>query len=339
MVEKMDVINKKIIAIGIILMILMTTISFFLISLSDEVDTISEIVDDKIKMPLTVSIIPSSTTGSAPLKINYTAIIQNNQSEIFYHWDFGDGIVSEEPNPSHIYEKEGKYNCTLEIKDSNFQKSNDQVILEISKNMPPIIKILVNKPSKHRFEKFTFDAYVFDVDSEKFTYNWEIIYPEKIGIPYSYKTDEKNFTKQILILGTFNVILTVTDDSGNSVTDTIRLTNMFVQLRQFTSSLISTLAIIESYIPSFLSPVSLITAFLKIGTKLTIFILYKLGIWDKIKDKFEENNRTILLEIMNNIEEKLKIRNFESENVDAQNFEHINNMSFIKKKLSGIAIE
>ena len=38
---------------------------------------------------------------------------------IAYKWDFGDGITSEEKNPTHIYETSGEYLVTLVVSDSN----------------------------------------------------------------------------------------------------------------------------------------------------------------------------------------------------------------------------
>jgi PKD repeat protein len=42
-----------------------------------------------------------------------------NKTASSYFWEFGDGETSQQPNPSHIYKKPGKYNVCLTITDNN----------------------------------------------------------------------------------------------------------------------------------------------------------------------------------------------------------------------------
>jgi len=67
-----------------------------------------------------------------------------------WYWEFGDGSISYEQNPTHIYTKEGKYIVNFTVTDAT-QKSvkkslNIVVTSESSKNFKPIIKI--TKPAK-----------------------------------------------------------------------------------------------------------------------------------------------------------------------------------------------
>lgn len=46
-----------------------------------------------------------------------------NSIDVNYHWDFGDGMTSEEESPSHTYTEEGVYTVKLTITDSECSKS------------------------------------------------------------------------------------------------------------------------------------------------------------------------------------------------------------------------
>jgi PKD repeat protein len=51
--------------------------------------------------------------GSEPLTVQFTDLTQG--SPIEWYWDFGDGNVSNEQNPSHTYQLDGSYDVTLRV--------------------------------------------------------------------------------------------------------------------------------------------------------------------------------------------------------------------------------
>jgi hypothetical protein len=54
--------------------------------------------------------------------VRFTNVSENASS---YHWDFGDGAVTNVPNPNHIYSREGVYTVTLTVhsRDGNVDKA------------------------------------------------------------------------------------------------------------------------------------------------------------------------------------------------------------------------
>jgi hypothetical protein len=62
-----------------------------------------------------------------PNAIHFTNI--TNTANIFreYYWDFGDGTSSRNPNPNHIYTKEGTYEVCLKVKDTNYNDRKDML--------------------------------------------------------------------------------------------------------------------------------------------------------------------------------------------------------------------
>lgn len=63
-----------------------------------------------IKPPLPIADFIGEGEGCQPLRVDF-----ENRSTygVSYHWDFGDGTVSDEVNPSHIYLEPGTYNVAL----------------------------------------------------------------------------------------------------------------------------------------------------------------------------------------------------------------------------------
>ena len=58
-----------------------------------------------------------TTNGCTPLEVNFTPdiVLDTELTIIEYHWAFGDGEESNEPNPTHLYLIPGVFNVSLEI--------------------------------------------------------------------------------------------------------------------------------------------------------------------------------------------------------------------------------
>lgn len=54
--------------------------------------------------------------GCPPMTVNFTSASYGNQ--LSYSWDFGDGVTSTSPNPSHVYTTSGSFDVTLVVTDS-----------------------------------------------------------------------------------------------------------------------------------------------------------------------------------------------------------------------------
>jgi PKD repeat protein len=75
------------------------------------------------------------TAGYAPLNVNFTDTSQNNPTS--WQWSFGDGGISADRNPVHVYTKEGVYNVTLTATNAagsdSITKPN---FISVNKNLP-----------------------------------------------------------------------------------------------------------------------------------------------------------------------------------------------------------
>jgi len=74
-------------------------------------DTISYDSLIRVSNPL-ADFMVNDTVQCAPAVVNFT---QQSSDAIYYHWDFGDGSISSNENPSHIYSSPGTYTVTLSV--------------------------------------------------------------------------------------------------------------------------------------------------------------------------------------------------------------------------------
>jgi PKD repeat protein len=104
-----------------------------------------EIIDEARESKLFAGITASKNSGTAPLNINFKALILNNKGKVDYHWEFGNGITSKEKDPSIIYEKEGEYNCSLKVTDESGETKIDSMKIVVNKNKPPVVTLFINQ--------------------------------------------------------------------------------------------------------------------------------------------------------------------------------------------------
>ena len=50
-----------------------------------------------------------------PLPYNVIAYVDEPEADTYYFWTFGDGMESDEPNPTHVYEEVGNYEVCLTV--------------------------------------------------------------------------------------------------------------------------------------------------------------------------------------------------------------------------------
>ncbi|HYH55976.1 MAG TPA: PKD domain-containing protein, partial [Anseongella sp.] len=68
----------------------------------------------------TVSFRASDTTGCFPMPIQFTDLSTAGSGTIStWQWDFGDGTISTERNPTHVYTAAGNFTVTLKVTNSN----------------------------------------------------------------------------------------------------------------------------------------------------------------------------------------------------------------------------
>ncbi len=179
---------------------------------------INEIITEEKAAPITLRILSDTSSGTSPLTVNFKPLLLNNKNTVEYLWEFGDGNTSSEKQPVYIYRNSGIFNCKLTVKYAN-KTIDDDFNITAFPNNPPKIKILC-KTSAFIPEILYFDVEVFDPEGEDLEYNWVLKYPVILGgIERKETFNTKNFSKRFIRKGAYVLELTVTDASGNKVTD------------------------------------------------------------------------------------------------------------------------
>ncbi len=74
-----------------------------------------------VPLPIKADFTANPRTGTPPLKVQFTDL--SSGSPAVWNWTFGDGSVSHEQNPVHVFTGIGRYTVTLEVKNSQGQDS------------------------------------------------------------------------------------------------------------------------------------------------------------------------------------------------------------------------
>ena len=124
---------------------------------------------------------------------------------VSWRWEFGDGTISTERNPTHRYSRNGTFKVKLTVADND--GLTDVVEKGISVNAPPSASFAFSPPEPQAGEEVAFDASgSMDPDGKIVRYSWDFGdggTAEGIEVKHVF---EKS--------GSYTVTLTVTDDDG-----------------------------------------------------------------------------------------------------------------------------
>lgn len=230
--------RKRIIAVELILLLIVSSITgyillrnFNLLPENGQVDEYQEI---------DIQIDSDMTQGEVPLEIEFfTNTNIGHIKTTSYDWDFGDGALSSDRNPTHIFQQPGTYHTTLTITDSKGNNKTDTITIQVEESIPPEAHIDVSTITGVRPLLVHFDGNK-DNDERIVSYRWDFgpkfrsIVPESTYrhslffrfLLYHYLNSKYSSIKQdpsmvFIQSGEYWVSLTITDDQGQTDTDTV----------------------------------------------------------------------------------------------------------------------
>ena len=92
---------------------------------------------------------PNVKTGCTGLVINFTAS-EEYGTDAKYLWNFGDGFFSNEPNPSHTFNKEGVFDVSLSVTSKNTGQISSNVVqamIEVIEAPTANMEVIINSPT------------------------------------------------------------------------------------------------------------------------------------------------------------------------------------------------
>jgi PKD repeat protein len=183
-----------------------------------------ELAEEESSEAPTAQITSNATEGTAPATFEFEANVTGGTEPYTYGWDFGDGSEgSDEQTVVHTFDEAGTYNVTLVTTDVDNQNSSDSMEINIEAALIPTTvtepltaQITSNATEGTAPATFEFEANVTG-GTEPYTYGWDF------G-DGSEGSDEQTVVHTFDEAGTYNVVATVTDSSGQTVSDSIEIT-------------------------------------------------------------------------------------------------------------------
>ncbi len=128
-----------------------------------------------------------------------------------YTWDFGDGNSESGESVSHAYDTEGEYEVVLMVSDGE-ASSTASLSVSVSVNQNPIAAFTSSATSGFLVLTVDFDASTtVDPEGHELSYDWDFgdgNTGEGVQVTHSFEQ-----------VGTFGVVLTVSDSYGGSATE------------------------------------------------------------------------------------------------------------------------
>ncbi len=125
------------------------------LTVNDNTGTMNSAASDSIKVisnakpTAIIKIRSDSEDPKNEITFDATSSFDPDNQALSYHWDFGDGTVSEEPIVTHRFESDGNYNVILSVQDSSGLDCDTAVTSQVI-NIPTIEDL--KKTSKERVE-------------------------------------------------------------------------------------------------------------------------------------------------------------------------------------------
>ncbi len=158
----------------------------------------------------------SPDTGIAPLTVSFSGSAAGGNQPLSYQWNFGDGSATvDSQNPSHEYTSPGTFNAQLTVTDSDGDSDTSTVAINVSDNLVPTADIRATPQSGIAPVSVAFDPQVQGGDAP-LTFAWDF------GDSTTSTTRNPSHTYQSP--GTYTASVTVTDDNGDTGSDTIDIT-------------------------------------------------------------------------------------------------------------------
>ena len=89
--------------------------------------------------PLTAQVSASQTSGMVPFEVSFTSSLTGTYE--YLQWNFGDGEISNEQNPTHIYNTPGTYIVTLSANYA-WQYAGSSVTLTVNEEINPPVDVI-----------------------------------------------------------------------------------------------------------------------------------------------------------------------------------------------------
>ncbi|MDG6774815.1 S8 family serine peptidase [Thiomicrorhabdus sp. ZW0627] len=159
----------------------------------------------------------SAVTGSLPLTVQFdaTGSYDPDGSIVSYQWNFGDGNQGAGVQLSHEYTQSGQFTAVLTVTDDGGRTATASTVIDVVNELP-IAQITATPISGDLPLAVNFDASgSYDPDGSIVGYDWDFgdgTQASGQNVQHTYQSG-----------GSFNAVLTVTDNGGAQATDSVAI--------------------------------------------------------------------------------------------------------------------
>ncbi|HEU4823602.1 MAG TPA: PKD domain-containing protein [Nitrososphaeraceae archaeon] len=172
--------------------------------------------------PLAVEISSDDSEGVAPATFDFEADVTGGMEPFTISWGFDEDSDEEDEEDDdtvdHTFDEPGNYTVSATVRDSTGQTVSDSILITVEPP-PPLTRVNIISNDTEGVAPATFD---FEANAtggaEPLTYSWDF---DDGSIE---EDDDATFDHTFDEAGTYNVDLTVTDSTGQTVSDSILIT-------------------------------------------------------------------------------------------------------------------
>jgi len=158
----------------------------------------------------------------AVANVNYTTIILGQivhfdatasvgDPDLSFLWNFNDTQTSDQTIVNHYFNNPGTYNVTLTVTDGLFESDEELIVIIVEPDTNPLATITSNCSTYYNYRYVNFSFTYVSGNLPYQSYNWSID-----GVQMG---SNENFIYELTEIGTFTLILTVTDADGDTSQD------------------------------------------------------------------------------------------------------------------------
>lgn len=109
--------------------------------------------------------------GVVNTSVDFTGSVYGGQPGFSWHWEFGDGSISTQQNPSHTYSSVGEYFVTLSVTDGQGHVATDDTVVSIEwPNTPPEAPVIYGPTIGAPATTYEYTFTSLDVNDDKIFY-------------------------------------------------------------------------------------------------------------------------------------------------------------------------